>query len=135
MTETKNNRLIHVAFIFVKGIGKVSLFLREVSQQHYVWFKAEKGSEEKTPVNATTIEEAIRLAAFFWKDNSFKTLGCGFRYTLPERDEHGTNALFYQMASSYASMNGIYFDEELGNNCIVHNASLEAREFLKKQML
>jgi hypothetical protein len=32
------------------------------------------------------------------------------------------------MVSSITTPNGIYFDEELGNNCFVQNQSLEARE-------
>lgn len=122
MIWNMQDKLIHVGIIQEKGV-KIYLFLREVAPQHYVWFK----ENEKTEVEATTIEEALRLAARFWKLDYFRTLNCGFRYTLPERDEHGTNALFHQMAASYASSNGIYFDEELGNNCVVYNASQEAR--------
>jgi len=58
-------------------------------------------------------------------------VNCGFRYTLPERDEHGYNALFHQMAASYATSNGVYFDEESGNNCFVNFASEEAKNLLK----
>ena len=57
---------------------------------------------------------------------------CGFRYTLPERDEHGLNALFNQMVASYSSSNGVYFEQELGHPCIVQNASIQARLLWKK---
>jgi hypothetical protein len=129
----KKPKLIHVACIQEKNIGFVYLFLRQVNSGHYVWFKEEPASQEKeTPISGATVEEAIQRARQFWKDNFFRTLICGFRYTLPERDEHGYNALFHQMVASYASMNGVYFDDELGHNCIVYNASNEARSLSEK---
>lgn len=132
MEEKKINKLIHVGLIQIQGKGRVLLFLRQITPQQYIWFQEEKpGVEIETPVQAETIEEALRLAVKAWKKDGYRNINCGFRYTLPERDEHGTNALFHQMAASYNSMNGIYFDEELGNNCIVHNASQEARNLLR----
>lgn len=131
--ETKEPKLIHAAIIHTKGRGAVHLLLREVKPSHYVWFQESETEEEsQTLVEAPNIEEAIRLAKSNWKDESFRTLNCGFRYTLPERDEHGINALLYQMGSSYASFNGVYFDDELGCNCVVQNASHEAKLFWKK---
>lgn len=116
-------KLIHVAKIFVKGEHR-HLFLRKEAEGEFRWFL----EKEPTPIHAGNIEEALRLAARHWKDVSFRTVICGFRYTLPERDEHGINALFHQMAASLVTSNGIYFDEELGNNCFVQNYSLEARD-------
>lgn len=116
-------KLIHIAKIFTEGKHQ-HLFLRKVSNDEYRWF----GDETATPISASTIEEALRLAARHWKDQSYRTIICGFRYTLPERDEHGINALFHQMAASISTPNGVYFDEELGNNCFVQNYSLEARD-------
>lgn len=116
-------KLIHVAKIFKNGKHTL-LFLRKVSNNEYRWFQ----DKESTPVYAETIEEALRLAPKHWNNDSYRTIICGFRYTLPERDEHGINALFHQMAASIVTPNGIYFDEELGNNCFVQNYSLEARE-------
>lgn len=124
----KKSPLIHVALIQEFKSGKTLLFLRRLNEGHYAWFKDEgNGKESETPVWGPTIEEAIRLARLFWKEDAFRTIHCGFRYTLPERDEHGNNALFHQMIASYSSMNGIYFDDELGHNCVVHHASNEAR--------
>lgn len=116
-------KLIHAAKIFQQGKHKL-LYLRKVSPDEYRWFC------EGTPTEVTgiTIEEALRLAARHFSQDSYRTIICGFRYTLPERDEHGINALFHQMAASLSTPNGVYFDEELGNNCFVQNSSLEARE-------
>ncbi len=122
------NKLIHVATIQGNKGKKSYVFLRKRGERDFAWFiEKDPGLEMETDVSADNIEEAIRLAVRKWKYDSFTTVICGFRYTLPERDEHGINALYHQMASSYSSMNGIYYDEELGNNCFVQNASIEAR--------
>jgi len=124
-------KLIHVACIYVQGKGKQYLFLRQIEPYHYIWFhEVSAKTENETTVWSATVEEAIISAYQVWKHQEIRTLHCGFRYTLPERDEVGTNALFHQMAASYASMNGIYFDEDLGSNCIVQFASIEARDLL-----
>jgi hypothetical protein len=125
-TEPTLGKLIHVASIFTKDKWNY-LFLRRDVNGHFTWHEEHNlNNETQTHISAQTVEEAIRLAPRQWKNQSFKTLLCGFRYTLPERDEHGTNALFHQMVSSYSAGNGIYYDEELGNNCFVQNASEEA---------
>ncbi|MFI5344525.1 MAG: hypothetical protein ACHQUC_09920 [Chlamydiales bacterium] len=131
--QLKEAKLIHLGRIESNQPAPVYLLLRQLSDYHYAWFKKEKkGDEIETPIWGPTIEEAIRLAHQHWKLDDFHTVNCGFRYTLPERDEHGANALFYQMVASYSSMNGIYFDEELGCNCIVYFASLEARKLWRE---
>jgi hypothetical protein len=136
-TTTDNpNKLIHAARIFADGQHSY-LFLRKLESNRFTWFEEKSNKEEaQTDITAQNIEEALRLAWRQWKSNYFTPVICGFRYTLPERDEHGLNALFHQMAASYASMNGVYYDEELGNNCFVQNASNEALDLwqrLKKQ--
>lgn len=135
--EEKNQmieaKLIHLGRIEGNNPIPIYLLLRQIGTYHYAWFiNNHDGNESETPVWGPTAEEAIRMAYKHWKIDNFRPVNCGFRYTLPERDEHGTNALFYQMVASYSSMNGMYFDEELGSHCIVHNASLEAREIWKK---
>jgi hypothetical protein len=126
------NKLIHVARIFNKGKWNY-LFLRQTAEEHFTWHhETEPENEIATSVTGATIEEALRLAPRHWKLQSFCMLNCGFRYTLPERDEHGINALFHQMAASYSIGNGIYYDEELGNNCFVQNASEEALQLWRK---
>ena len=123
------NKLIHVAFIFLPTKGKQILYLRQFSQSLYRWLLDD---EQETGIEGETIEIAIQLGRHHWKQNFFQTLICGFRYTLPERDEHGMNALFYQLAASRNTLNGVYFDEELGHNCYIQNSSEEAVLFLKK---
>jgi len=112
--------VIHIALIFLRG--KKYLFLHKIEPRKFAWFE-----DQNETVAADNIEDAIRLAVQHWKKDAIKMLNCGFRYTLPERDEHGLNALFWQMVASYNSPTGVYFDEELGCNCIVQNASTEAR--------
>jgi len=124
--EKNPSKLMHIAFIYEEM--KRTLYLRRHEEYHYHWLEVnDQGIEILTDVKASNVEEAIRLARRKWGLKGFRTLNCGFRYSLPERDEHGINALYHQMAASYAASNGIYFDEEVGHNCIVHNASLEAR--------
>lgn len=126
-------KLIHVAQILARDGQKHFLFLRKKDARQFVWYEELRGgTESETDVLADNIQEALRLAARKWKTDGFRTVICGFRYTLPERDEHGINALFHQMVASYSSMNGIYYDEELGNNCFVQNASIEARQLWQR---
>jgi len=124
MTE---NTLIHVAQITIAKKGKSQLFLRKQKPGHYRWFIENSDAVEKeTAVIGETPEEALKNANRQWKLQEFRTINCGFRYTLPERDEHGCNALFHQMAASYSTSTGVYFEEELGHNCYVQGASQEA---------
>ncbi|HEV8051134.1 MAG TPA: hypothetical protein VGP47_01470 [Parachlamydiaceae bacterium] len=124
--EQAPGKLIHIARIYTAD-GWHYLFLKKNAEGHFSWHEELNPKEEReTPVSGQTVEEAMRLAPRHWKNQSFTTVNCGFRYTLPERDEHGINALYHQMAASYSSGNGIYYDEELGNNCFVQNASEEA---------
>lgn len=125
MLNTLNN-LIHIATIRVSGGGKQTLYLRK-QDTRYVWLLlGGEGQESESTVAADSAEEAIRLAWRHWENDGFQPLRCGYRFTLPERDEIGVNALFHQMVASYSTMNGIYLDEELGHQCIVHDASAEA---------
>jgi hypothetical protein len=120
------SKLIHVAYKIGGHGRKQWLFLRELSHDCYSWF-TEDG--KKTDVAAVSIDRAIRFAWEKWKDQGLHMLMCGFKYTLPERDEHGMNALYHEMVASYSTPNGIYFDGKAGFNCIVQNASLEALSF------
>lgn len=90
----------------------------------FQWF--EKGNPLE--FSATGIEEAMRLIWRYFKelDLPFRMVHCGRRYTLPERDEHGMPALFHQMVASFEQSTGIYFDEELGHQCVVEHPSEEA---------
>lgn len=131
--ESFKVKLIHIAHIYLKNQGHRYLFLRQIEPYRYIWFCEESfGVESETQIWGGTTEEALPAAYQTWKHQGIRMVNCGFRYTLPERDEVGTNALFHQMAASYSSMSGIYFDEDLGANCIVQLASLEARNLLKR---
>jgi hypothetical protein len=132
MTETKTQKLIHLGKI-AKPLGRATyLLLRQQGDQLFSWFEWHIAGEEKEAgLSAETVEDALRLANKKWALEGYRTINCGFRYTLPERDEHGINALFHQMVASYSSSNGVYFDEELGNNCFVQFASEEARSLWK----
>lgn len=133
MTPTQNKSpLIHAARIR-DSHGHKLLFLRRLEPYRFIWFcETSPANEVETSVWGGTSEEALLAAYQLWKYDEFKPLHCGFRYTLPERDEVGTNALFCQMSASYQSMTGAYFDEEVGANCIVYLASQEARQLLKR---
>lgn len=132
MKANEMPNLIHIAEIDSKE-GTQSLFLRKESPDRYIWFAVDKeGQEKATPVSASSAEGAIKIAREHWHNNFFRTIKCGFRFTLPERDEHGNNALFNQMNLSLGSFNGVYYDEELGHNCVVHQIPLSTRLIWEK---
>ena len=131
--QSPKSKLIHIARIYLQKRGNIYLFLRQIEPYHYLWLREEQpGIEVEMDVWGGTVGEALIAAYQAWKSDYIYPLNCGFRYTLPERDEVGTNALFHHMAASYSSMSGVYFDEELGTNCIVQFASIEARNLLKR---
>ena len=121
-----NSKPIHIARLGNRSQGY--LFLQEETRNHYRWYQ----NGETTEIEGYTIAEALQHAHRHWRHEGITMIGCGFRYTLPERDEHGDNALFHQMVASYNSPNGVYFDEELGHNCYVQNASEEALALLRQ---
>lgn len=129
--DWKVSTIIHIGYL-QQGRDRIYLFLRKTDSQRYLWHVAdpqtglagtdENHKEEFPTVIADSVEEAIRLASRKWNNPSWKSLGCGFRFTLPERDEIGTPALFHQMVLSHKVGNGVYLDEELGCSCIVRDA-------------
>lgn len=124
-------KLIHIAKIYT-GSKPAYLYLRQINPNDYGWFE-EKGpsAETDTGVRGASVEEAMRLAERHWKLQSFNPISCGFKFTLPERDEHGYNALFYEMAAALNTMNGVYPDEELGHLCQIKQIPRESRDFYK----
>lgn len=137
MTQTSTGKLIHIGHYILPKEGKKMVLLRQKDPSFYAWFQRQNdGTEVELALGAPNVEEAMRLAHKNWKPLFFKTYHCGFRYSLPERDEHGSNALFDQMVASYSSMNGVYFDQSVGHNCFVQAASQEALDLwhqLKKE--
>lgn len=123
-------KVYHVGFIFPRRY----LFLKKLDSSLFQWFKTTPSldEEEETPCLGKTPAEAIFSAYANWKDAYFRPLHCGFRYSLPERDEVGCKAFFWEMAKSYSSLNGRYFDEELGHFCYVDFASQEALSIWRK---
>lgn len=136
MTQTLKSsfdKIIHAARYQLPKHGLRYLFLRQADPNRFVWFEEQPdGRETETEAWGVNVEDAIKSVAQVWKnDPSFRMVNCGFRYTLPERDEHGLNALFQQMVASYTSMNGVYFDNDVGHNCFVQFASDEALNLWK----
>lgn len=124
----KLHRLVHVAHIRPQGY----IFLRESEPSIFSWYENVDAHEKNSEISGPTVADAINQARKKWKNHYFRTLNCGFRYNLPERDEHGCNALFHQMVASYDNSNGIYFDEDLGHNCFINFASQEALNMMKQ---
>ena len=119
-------RLMHIGVIRDVG-GSHLLFLREVDRKYH-WFLEKRGEEEKTALGADKMEEAIQLAYREWGRLEFRFLGCGYRFTLPERDEHGDPASFYQMVKALQSSSYTYMDEDLGHLCVIKQIPSFARE-------
>ncbi len=127
MTQTSLDDLIHVGRYILPKKGRRLLYLRQKDPSYFAWYEeSPEGEEVETDIGGANVEDALRLAHKEWRGYYFTTLNCGFRYTLPERDEHGSNALFYQMIASYSTATGVYFDQNLGHNCFVQAASQEA---------
>lgn len=129
MTDQEIYKIIHIAKISDSQKKMAYLLLRQKAPHEFVWYTEDNIPSE---VKGATIQSAIQNAYKYWKLSNISMVNCGFRYTLPERDEHGNNALYCQMALSYSSPLGIYYDEELGHNCIVNFASDEAKDLLKR---
>lgn len=121
------SKIIHVGKVHLpKRRGSNYAILREISPKDFRWFIEDKGQEKETGIKGESIPQAIHNAKKRWKDSAFNPMHCGIRFELPERDQHGTKALFYQMIQSQRHNNGVYFDIKLNQQCIVQNISNEA---------
>ncbi len=109
---------IHLAEIF-EG-KKIPLTLMKEGEEIYVWHRDGK----PTDVVAASPEEAFKKARKRWNQSRFHAVYCGTKFTLPERDEHGSPASYQDMKRSLSSMTGVYYDEALGHNCIVRDIPL-----------
>ena len=127
------NTIIHAARVQPKG-PRVNYLLLKKENEEFVWFKladdAENGKEQRTSLSAPNVAQAVQKGRKEWKDQGFRTLDCGYRYELPERDEYGNPALFFQMVKAYSNSAGTYFDDDLGHTCQVRFASTEALELM-----
>lgn len=117
--------LISLATINKNRGEKPFYFLRKINPKLFRWFF----QDQETSLEAIDLDEAFRLAYREWPD--LQVIGCGYLFTLPERDEHGTPALFSEMVKSLESSNGIFFEEERGHNCIVHQIPLTTQKIYK----
>ena len=109
--------------------GKINYSTYLLLDNHFVWRFIDQ--KEASPA-ASSFQQALVLARQLWSKDFFTLLHCGFRYTLPTRDETGINATFKQMVLSYSASNGRYFDEEVGHLCYVDFASQEALRLWKR---
>lgn len=119
-------KLIHLA---ESDLGR--LYLQETSEGRYQWFLG----GAPTGVEASSTEEAFRLATRRYAQNHFEPLQAGYKFTLPERDEHGAPALFIDMVRSLETPSGQYFDPASGHNYIVHQIPTRSRELYKNMYL
>lgn len=115
-------KIIHVAKIYPKG--RINYLFLKQEKNYFYW----DGTDYKSDSYVKSLETGAKV----WKDDYFQLVNCGFRYNLPVRDETGMNALFWQMAKSYQSLNGVYFDEDVGHQCIVKFAPDEALRIWKR---
>jgi hypothetical protein len=85
-----------------------------------------------TTCSAMNIGRACHLARMQWGRYGFRTLRCGTLFTLPERDEIGSPALFHEMIQSLAVSNGVVTDPSRGHPYRVDQISEEAVRLYKK---
>lgn len=112
--------IIHV------GKGDSGLYTL-VQDSSFKWFLNGKPTE----VESLTLPLALIEAQKAFKLDRFQLLQCGVKFSLPERDEHGTPALYCDMIKSLASSNGQYFDPLYGQNFIVHQIPSATRELIR----
>lgn len=119
MNIAKKDNLYRIASI--ENGGKKCLSLHKDEDGLFRWYL----DNQPTEIAASTAEEAAKRARQQYKEEHFRVYSCGNKFTLPERDEHGTPADYQEMVKSLRSMNGVFFDEKLGHNCIVREIPSE----------
>lgn len=129
---TADSSIIHIARLGQRTSFPTWLLLRKMNPNLYTWFLRDQNHESPTGLEGISENEALQLTPKQWENQPLTFLNCGFLFTLPERDEIGTNALFRQMKASYDSPSGVFFDEGLGHNCIVKEASIEALDLMRQ---
>lgn len=105
-------KIIHIAKLDRDKI----ITLQELTPGLFDWFDQDKSLN----LSSSSIEEAFKKGRKELKARGFSPIHCGYKFTLPERDEHGKEALYIDMMKSLASPNGIFFDETMGHNAVVH---------------
>ncbi len=102
-------KIIHKARVNNKWIDLV-----EIEPAKYGWYEGDRSLD----LNAGSIPLAFSIARKAFPD--FLPIAAGYKYTLPERDEHGKEALYCEAVKSLESPNGVFFDEKAGHNVVVH---------------
>lgn len=118
MSITKKDNLYRIATI--ENGEKKYLSLHKDEDGLFRWYL----DNQPTEIACPSAEEAAKQARKQYREDHFRLLSCGNKFTLPERDEHGTPADYQEMVKSLRSMNGVFFDEKLGHNCIVREIPL-----------
>ena len=127
------SNLIHLAHYQGPHGHKVLLLLRK-EEERFRWYQQGGNGEQPLGLEGATAEEAILKASERFRNEGFRPVECGIRFSAVERDEHGMNALYCQMVASYSSghIDGVYFDEQVGHDCYVQQASEEALQLWKE---
>lgn len=102
-------KIIHKARVNNKWIDLV-----EIEPAKFGWYDGDRSLD----LNATSIPLAFAKARKTF--SNFLPIAAGYKYTLPERDEHGKEALYCEAVKSLESSNGVFFDEKAGHNVVVH---------------
>jgi hypothetical protein len=113
MNIAKKDNLYWIASI--ENGGKKGLTLHKDADGLFRWYL----DNVPTDIASAKAEDAVKQARKRYKEEHFRIHSCGNKFTLPERDEHGTPANYQEMMKSLRSMNGVFFDDQLGHNCIV----------------
>ncbi len=119
-------QLIHLAEIGNEKKELLELMLED--DGIFRWYRGKAPTE----VAGATFQEAMKKGAAAWRLNYFSSVRCGTKFSLPERDEHGTPATYREMQLSLQSMNGVFFDEASGHVAIVKE--IPSRFFLVKKV-
>lgn len=118
MNIAKKDNLYWIASL--ENGGKKWLTLHKEEDGLFRWYL----DNMPTDIANTSAEASVKEARKRYREEHLKIHSCGNKFTLPERDEHGTPANFQEMVKSLRSMNGVFFDDQLGHNCIVREIPL-----------
>lgn len=99
--------------------------LREETPGNFQWFLHGKA----VGVNCSSLKDSLKSGFKSFKNDQFRPLHCGTKFSLPERDEHGEPAIFSELVRSLASSNGQYYDPLYGQNFIVKEYPTLMRDY------
>lgn len=147
MSTSTERPFLHVGQLFgrlseIFPEENLSLWPQEAKNWHLVLCKESESFqwfiyniEDKTLVETSckgpNIGQTCHLARLKWARWGFRTFRCGTLFTLPERDEIGSPALFHEMVQSLSNSSGVVFDSNRGYSYRVDQISEEAIRFYK----